>query len=175
MMGLIALFGFILFLVPIGVCVFTIISLWYIFKKAGKEGWEAIVPVYNCIVLLEITGLPMWYIALFFVPFGNIYALIRVYLELAKRFKQTTGFGIGLIFLSPIFLGMLAFNKQITYEAPQPFANVFCNNCGNKINPNDKFCVSCGSKIEKPKDICLNCGNKIKKDDKFCTRCGSQI
>ena len=175
MAGIIFLFGFILFLIPIGVCVFTIISLWYIFKKAGKEGWEAIVPVYNIIVLLEITGLPMWYVALFFVPFGNIYAMIRVYLELGYRFKQSTGFGIGLIFLAPIFLGMLAFNKQITYVAPTPFANTFCSKCGSKISANDKFCTNCGEKVDMPKDICLNCGSKIKKDDSFCTHCGTKI
>lgn len=175
MAGILFLLGFILFLVPIGVAVFTIVSLWNIFKKAGKEGWEAIIPVYNIIVLLEITGLPMWYIALFFVPLGNIYALVRVYLELAYRFKQSTGFGIGLIFVSPVFLGMLAFNNQITYEAPQPFATTYCSNCGGKISSEDKFCTNCGEKVDRPKDICLNCGSKIKKDDKFCTHCGTRV
>ena len=175
MVGILGLILFILFLIPIGVCVFTIISLWYIFKKAGKEGWEAIVPIYNIIVLLEITGLPMWYIALFFVPFGNIYALVRIYLELAYRFKQSTGFGIGLIFLCPIFLGMLAFNKQISYEVKAPFATTYCSKCGSKVNNDDKFCTNCGEKIDRPKDICVNCGNKIKKDAKFCTHCGTKI
>jgi len=175
MMGIIVILGFIFFLIPIAVAVFSIISLWYVLKKAGKEGWEALVPVYNWIVLLEITGLPMWYVALFFVPFGNVYAMVRVYLELAKTFKQSTGFAIGLIFLCPVFLGILAFNKQITYEAPQSFATTYCSNCGSKINSDDKFCVSCGSKVERPKDVCLNCGNKIKKDDKFCTHCGYKV
>jgi len=175
MAGFFALFAFIFFLIPIGACVFLLISLWYIFKKAGKGGWEAIVPVYNCVVLIEITGLPMWYIALFFVPFANVYAMIMVFLELAKRFKQTTGFAIGLMFLCPIFLGILAFNKEITYEAPQTFVNIFCSKCGNKISNNDKFCTNCGEKVEKPKDICLNCGNKIKSDDKFCTHCGTHV
>jgi len=175
MIGIIALIMFILFLIPIAVAVFTIVSLWIIFKKAGKEGWESIIPIYNNIVLLEITGLPMWYIALFFVPFANIYATIMIYLELAKRFKQSTGFGVGLIFLTPIFLGMLAFNKQITYEASMPFASTYCSNCGSKVDSNNKFCTNCGEKIEKPKDTCLNCGSKIKKDDKFCTHCGTHI
>ena len=174
-MGLIFLFAFILFLIPIGVAIFTLISFWYIYKKAGKEGWESIVPVYNIIVLLEITGLPMWYIALLFVPFGNIYALIRIYLELGYRFKQSTGFGVGLIFLPPIFLGILAFNKNIIYASPQIITNAFCSKCGNKVNDDDKFCTNCGEKIDRPKDICLNCGNKLKKDDKFCTHCGTKV
>lgn len=172
---IIFLFVFILFLIPIGVAFLTLISLWQIFKKAGKEGWESIIPVYNIIVLLEITGLPIWYIALFFVPFANIYALVMICLELARRFKQSTGFAIGLMFLTPVFLGILAFNKAIIYEAPQAFSNIFCSKCGSKISANDKFCTNCGEKVEVPKDICLNCGSKIKKDDKFCTHCGTKI
>ena len=174
MIGIVFLFSLIMFLVPIGVAVFTVIALWNVFKKAGKEGWEAIVPVYNNIVLLEITGLPMWYIALLFVPVGNIYAMVMIYLELAKKFKQTTGFAIGLIFLAPIFLGILAFKKEITYD-PSINTNVFCTNCGTKVSSSDKFCPGCGSKVEKVKDICLNCGHKIKKDDKFCMGCGNKI
>lgn len=175
MAGIIFLFGFILFLLPIGVCVFTLISLWKIFKKAGKEGWESIIPFYNIIVLLEITGLPIWYIALLFVPIGNLFVFVMIYLELAHRFKQSTGFAIGLILLSPIFLGILAFTKSITYETPKAFANTFCSNCGGKVSVNDKFCTNCGEKVYMPKDICLNCGSKIKKDDKFCTHCGTKI
>jgi len=144
-------------------------------KKAGREGWEAIIPIYNMIVLLEITGLPMWYIALFFVPFANIYATIKIYLELAYRFKQDTGFGIGLIFLYPVFIGVLAFNKNITYDSPQPYAAAYCKNCGSKISSSDKFCNNCGTGVEILKNICLSCGNKIKKDAKFCTHCGTKI
>ena len=101
---IILIFSFIFFLIPIGIGIFTIVSLWKVFKKAGKEGWECIIPIYNIIVLLEITGLPIWYIALLCIPGANIYAIVKIYLELAYRFKQSTGFGIGLIFLYPIFI-----------------------------------------------------------------------
>ena len=57
--------------------ILIIVSLWKIFKKAGKPGWASIVPIYNMIVLLEITELPLWYIVLFFIPFANIYALFK--------------------------------------------------------------------------------------------------
>ena len=175
MVGLFVLFMFLIFLIPLAINVFMIIELWLVFKKAGKEGWEALIPIYNTVVLLEITGLPMWHIALFFVPFGNVYALIRIYLELGYRFKQSSGFGVGLIFLCPVFLGILAFNKEMVYEAPKAVLNAYCSNCGSKINSNDKFCVTCGSKVEQAKDICLNCGCKLNKGDKFCTYCGSKI
>lgn len=173
--GIIWLLCFIFFLVPIAIGIFTIVATWKVYKKAGKEGWECIIPIYNIVVLLEITGLPMWYIALLFVPGANIYATVKIYLELAYRFKQSTGFGIGLIFLFPIFIGILAFKNEITYETAQPYAESFCKNCGNKVSSKDKFCTNCGAGIEMPKDICLSCGNKIKEDAKFCTHCGAQL
>ena len=38
-----------------------VIGLWKLFKKAGKQGWEAIIPFYNTYVLVEISGLNWWY------------------------------------------------------------------------------------------------------------------
>ena len=144
MVGLLMFFIFMLFFIPIGIGIFTIVCSWLVFKKAGEEGWESIVPIYNTGVVIEISGLPMWYIALFFIPFANIYATVMVYLELARKFKQSTGFGIGLIFLTPIFLGILAFDKSMVYEIS---TNNYCSNCGKQINDADKFCTYCGKKI----------------------------
>lgn len=174
MVAFIFLFSFIMFLIPIALAVLVVIEHWIIFKKAGKEGWEAIIPVYNNVVLIEITGLPMWYIALLFVPFANIYALIMIYLELAKRFKQSSSFGVGMALLSPIFLGIIAFNQKYTYTKPVCETYNTCTNCGKTVNIQDKFCTGCGTEI-KSKDICSNCGTKIDKNDKFCKNCGTKI
>ena len=174
-MGLILLlFLLIIYLVPIGVAVLTLIEQWKVFKKAGKEGWEAIIPIYNNVVLIEITGLPMWYIALLFVPFANIYATIRIFLELAYRFNKDTGFGIGLAFLTPIFLGILAFKDDCVYSKPIDNLSSFCPKCGSRVTSQDKFCTSCGNSLIS-KDSCMNCGNKIEKNDKFCKKCGTKI
>ena len=40
-----------------GLCYWTL----KLFKKAGKQGWEAIIPFYNTYVLVEISGLNWWY------------------------------------------------------------------------------------------------------------------
>lgn len=144
MVGLLIFLIFLLILIPLGIAVFTIICNWKVFRKADKEGWESIIPIYNTVVLIEISGLPLWYIALYFVPFANIYAMVRVYIELAHRFKQSTGFAIGLIFLTPIFLGILAFDKDIVYEIS---SSKYCGNCGKSVNKDDSFCVYCGTRI----------------------------
>ena len=96
----------------LGVVVLVIVSIWKIFEKAGKPGWAAIVPFYNIIVLLEIVKKPIWWIVLILIPLVNIVVAIIVYVELAKAFGKSAGFGIGMIFLSFIFLPMLAFGDD---------------------------------------------------------------
>ena len=97
-------------LVYLGLIVLTFVSLWKIFEKAGKPGWAAIVPIYNIIVLLEIVNKPVWWIVLMLVPLVNIVVAVLVYIELAKCFGKSAGFGIGMVFLGFIFLPMLAFS-----------------------------------------------------------------
>lgn len=38
----------------------VIICWWRIFKKAGKGGWEAIVPIYNIYTMYKIANVPTW-------------------------------------------------------------------------------------------------------------------
>jgi hypothetical protein len=99
------------------VLVVLIAALWKIFTKAGKPGWAAIVPIYNGIVLLEIIGRPLWWIVLLLIPFVNIVIAFITSLDLAKSFGKGTGFGLGLIFLGPIFLPILGFGSA-RYQGP---------------------------------------------------------
>lgn len=92
------------------VSVVVIVSLWKIFKKAGKNGWEAIIPIYNFIVLLEICELPIWQIVLFMIPFANIYIMFKIFIELAKKFGKDTGFGVLTAFFPYVCLPILAFS-----------------------------------------------------------------
>ena len=96
--------------------VLLIASLWMIFKKAGKPGWASIVPIYNIIVLIQVAGLPLWYIILLLIPFANIYAIFKIYIELAHKFGKSTGFGVLTVFFSEICLPILAFDKNATYN-----------------------------------------------------------
>ena len=104
--------GLILYL---GIIVLLIASIWKIFTKAGKPGWAAIIPIYNFIVLLEIINKPVWWIVLILVPFVNFIIVIIMYMELAKVFGKSTGFGIGLVLLGVVFFPMLAFGDA-TYQ-----------------------------------------------------------
>jgi hypothetical protein len=97
-------------LIGLVVGILVIAGLWKVFTKAGQPGWAAIVPIYNAIVLLRIAGRPWWWLLLMFIPFVNFAILIIVWIGIAKSFGKGTGFGIGLTFLSPIFVPLLGFS-----------------------------------------------------------------
>ena len=91
--------------------ILVIAGLWKVFTKAGKPGWAAIIPIYNLIVLLQIAGKPLWWIVLFCIPIVNFVVAIMVFINVAKAFGKGTGFALGLLFLSPIFIPILGFGS----------------------------------------------------------------
>ncbi len=105
------LFGGTFFLIWLACMVFIIAAVWKVFSKAGKPGWAAIVPIYNAIMMLEIVGRPAWWFILMLIPLVNIVIAIIVVLDLAKSFGQGSGFAIGLLLLSPIFMAILGFGS----------------------------------------------------------------
>jgi hypothetical protein len=103
--------GIVVMLVELAVAVLMIAGMWKIFTKAGEPGWAAIVPIYNGIVLLKIAGKPAWWIILFLIPVVSFIIAILVSIEVAKKFGQGTGYGIGLAFLPFVFYPMLGFGS----------------------------------------------------------------
>ena len=58
----------------------------------------------------------LWYIVLFFIPIANIYAVFKIYIELAHKFGKSTGFGVATVFFSIVCLPILAFSKTAEYK-----------------------------------------------------------
>jgi len=96
-------------LIYLAVVIAAIAGGWKMFVKAGKPGWGVIVPIYNIILMLEISGRPSWWVILFFVPLVNIIIALLVNIDIANRFGKDVGFGIGLTFLGFIFMPILGF------------------------------------------------------------------
>ncbi|MCU0698533.1 MAG: DUF5684 domain-containing protein [Myxococcaceae bacterium] len=104
-------------IIQLGVVVVIVAGVWKVFVKAGQPGWAAIVPIYNTYVLTQITGRPILWFVLSLVPCVNIVAAWVLTQDLAKSFGKSSGYGIGLFLLSPIFLPMLGFGSD-TYQGP---------------------------------------------------------
>ena len=99
------------FIVILILSVVMIVALWKIYAKAGEPGWASIVPFYCNYVLFKIAMGNGWLFLLLFVPVVNIVFGIMVYFKLASAFGKGVGFGFGLLFLTPIFILILAFGS----------------------------------------------------------------
>ena len=108
--------GFIATLFFLALIVFVVSGYWKAFEKAGEPGWASIIPIYNYIVMLRIAGKPEWWIFLMFVPLVNIFVAISMLIGVARNFGQSTGFGLGLVFLGFIFWPILGYGDEYRYQ-----------------------------------------------------------
>lgn len=121
--------------------------IWYIllacglfqtFRKAGEDGWKAIIPVYNLYICFKIAGREsmfwLWaistfvgflcdwmsgFILLFFMGIvGWVLSIISLILLadmwycLSQNFGHGLGFALGLIILNPLFIIILGFGDS---------------------------------------------------------------
>jgi hypothetical protein len=91
------------------VAVVMLVAMWKIYVKAGKPGWASIVPIYNIIVWLEIVNRPIWWVLLTLIPFVNFVVVIILYLDTAKAFGKSAGFGVFSIFFPYVAFPILGF------------------------------------------------------------------
>lgn len=121
--------------------VISIIPMWRLFEKAGQPGWQAIIPVYSSYMLYKISWKPsMFFITLILGIVASILLQLNDYMALvviggiiniavmilgiifnhkiSKSFGHGVGFTVGLIFLSLIFLYILAFGSS-EYQGAQ--------------------------------------------------------
>ena len=70
----------------LAISVFAIVSMWKVFKKAGKEGWAALIPIYNLVVLFQISGIdPKKLLWLFLPIIGQIIVFVYLYRKIYKK------------------------------------------------------------------------------------------
>ena len=104
-------------IIVLAIVILLLVSMWKIFEKAGRKGWEGIIPIYNLWVMAEIVGKPGWWGLLALIPYVGIIISIYLYYLLAKSFGKGAGYTIGMIFLGIIFFPMLAFGDA-KYQGP---------------------------------------------------------
>lgn len=116
LIGGMLIFVAIMWLICLAVSILMLVSMWKIFKKAGKPGWASLVPIYNIYTMCQIADKQWWYILLLCVPIANIYAMFVIYDGIAKKLGKTSAFAIGMMFLPMIFFPILAFSKDVVEE-----------------------------------------------------------
>ncbi|MDO9260799.1 MAG: signal peptidase I [Flavobacteriaceae bacterium] len=62
------------------------IGTWKLYQRAGRKPWEAIIPIYNAIVLMQIINRPKWWVILLFIPIINLLMFPVIWVETIRSF-----------------------------------------------------------------------------------------
>lgn len=198
LLAALGVFAILILIIIIPILVVFIIAKCKMYKKAGKNGWEAIVPIYSDWVYTEIAGVEWWwFVALIItnlgifnvntngggsyinINFGTLIGLFGAFVcnyNISKKLHKDVGFAV-LMTLFPFvmvpligFSGSYSFDNSVKVTKNGPFdANKENNNVAIEKQEEDV--------TNKDKDVkfCTKCGNKLDKDSKFCPKCGKEI
>lgn len=187
--GFAFLFLFILFLI-VAFIVIAYIANWKLFKKAGKKGWECLIPFYSSYVLTEIAGLNWWWFLLMIASnivsavnddlsslgsLVSLFATFNCYYNIAKKFKKDTGVAVCAGIFSFIFAFIFAFSSKEKYYSEIEVSNngVFPgSNVSTQNTTNNNVSNNMGS--DNTNNYCIHCGAKIESNYKFCPKCGKE-
>ncbi len=103
---------YIIFSVVLLVSVIIFVTLWKIFVKAGKNGWQSLIPIYNFYCLSKIAFNKGWlFILMLITPINLVFIPITCY-KLAKAFGKNNTFAILSIFFPYITMQIIAFDNS---------------------------------------------------------------
>ncbi len=96
--------------------VLNLIGYWKLFEKAGRPGWESLIPFYNAYIITRITGRPGWWVFLLLIPVVDFFIGIGLAIDLMKSFGKRSflehAAGIVLSFIAIPYWGL---DKKTTY------------------------------------------------------------
>ncbi|MGB5435663.1 MAG: signal peptidase I [Maribacter sp.] len=64
------------------------LGTWKLYVKAGRKAWEAAIPIYNGIVLMQIINRPKWWVLLLFIPIINLLMFPVIWVETIRSFGR---------------------------------------------------------------------------------------
>jgi len=94
---------------------FTIPALfaYKLVEKAGIPAWKMLIPFYNLVLLVQLTGRSYWWYLWLIVPFINVFTFMLLLIELIKGYNRYSMIDQGLVALVPfIYLPWLSFQPQ---------------------------------------------------------------
>lgn len=64
------------------------LGTWKLYVSAGRKAWEAAIPIYNAIVLMQIINRPKWWVLLLFIPIINLLMFPVIWVETIRSFGK---------------------------------------------------------------------------------------
>jgi signal peptidase I len=93
-----------------------IISLYFLFPKAGVDAWKGLVPVLHFTEWCKIVGRPTWHAVFLYIPIVNIFIFCSMAIDLVRSFKKYSFWQsfVAAIF-TPVSFFRIAFGKEEHY------------------------------------------------------------
>ena len=89
---------------------------WRLYQKAGKKTWEAVVPIYNAVILMDIIRRPRWWVILLFIPIINLMLFPVIWVETLRSFGKNSSVDTALGLLSfGLYTYRINYDKNATY------------------------------------------------------------
>ncbi|APS39380.1 signal peptidase I [Salegentibacter sp. T436] len=61
---------------------------WKLYQKAGRQAWEAAIPIYNAVILMKIINRPWWWVILLFIPIVNLIMFPVIWVETIRSYGR---------------------------------------------------------------------------------------
>ena len=104
------------FLFFLAVQVIHFLGTWKLYIKAGRKSWEAIIPIYNSVVLTKIIRRPWWWIILLFIPIVNLLMFAVIWVETIRSFGKYKTIDSFLVVLTlGFYIYYLNYVENVTY------------------------------------------------------------
>ncbi|MEY3051311.1 MAG: hypothetical protein RLY31_1096 [Bacteroidota bacterium] len=95
------------------------ISLKPLFEKAGENGWAALVPGYNFVVMNRLVGQRPWHAAWMLFPVVNIFIYVGLCVDLVRSFGKYSFPDSALaVIYAPLAFFLIGRNKDDKYKGP---------------------------------------------------------
>ena len=101
----------------LGIQAVHFLGTYRLYIKAGRKGWEALIPIYNAVVLMQIIRRPKWWVILLFIPIINLMMFPAVWVETLRSFGRTKWVDTLLVILTlGLYLFVVNYNSKTTYD-----------------------------------------------------------
>ena len=190
-------FAILIVIIIVPIVIVCLVAKYKMYKKAGRNGWEAIVPFYSEWVYTEIAGVEWWWFIALIASniftftthngdqtisfnFTNVVGLFGAFVcnyNISKKLHKDVGFAVLMTLFPFVMIPLIGFSSSYSFDDSVKVTK----NGPFDANKEDDTAVDekNGEEDTKSKDkdskYCSHCGNKLDKDSKFCSKCGKEI
>ena len=92
------------------------VGTWRLYTLAGRKSWEALIPIYNAIILMKIIKKPTWWVVLLFFPVINILIFGIVWIETIRVFGKRSKIDSLIVILTlGFYIMFINYSKSTKY------------------------------------------------------------